>query len=76
MGCLTLQETNRQIVAHYWEEYWTKGNPEIVDELCSDYVTVFYPLHGQKVGKAAVKESLISFQRVSSIPADSNEGEC
>jgi hypothetical protein len=76
MGSLTVQETNRQIVARYWEEFWTKGNTAIVDELCSDNVTVFYPLHGQKIGKEAVKQSLISFKLVSVINRDMKTEGC
>uniref|UniRef100_A0A8H7K339 SnoaL-like domain-containing protein n=1 Tax=Bionectria ochroleuca TaxID=29856 RepID=A0A8H7K339_BIOOC len=58
----TQRERNRQIVTRYWEEFWTKGNTDIVDELCADDYVVFYPLHGRMVGKEAVKQMLISFK--------------
>ncbi|VUC35034.1 unnamed protein product [Clonostachys rosea] len=58
----TQRERNRQIVTRYWEEFWTKGNTDILDELCADNYVVFYPLHGRMVGKEAVKHMLISFK--------------
>ncbi|KAI5463911.1 hypothetical protein BGZ63DRAFT_382539 [Mariannaea sp. PMI_226] len=63
MSAPTLQEKNRRIVARYWEEFWTKGNTEVVDELCSDEFTVFYPMHGRSEGKEAAKQSLINFKK-------------
>ncbi|KAJ5605321.1 hypothetical protein N7510_010475 [Penicillium lagena] len=50
MDVHTQNEHNRRVVARYWEEVWTKGNLSVIDELCSDNYTVFYPLHGQVTG--------------------------
>lgn len=57
-------ELNRRVVARYWEEFWTKGNVNVVDEVCADDYTVFYPLHGQVTGKIAAKRMLIDFKKV------------
>ncbi|KAF7555350.1 hypothetical protein G7Z17_g2205 [Cylindrodendrum hubeiense] len=64
MSELSQQERNRLIVAHFWEEFWTKGNPDVVDEVCSDSFTTFYPMHGQLIGKAAAKLMLAKFKLV------------
>ncbi|KAL1869028.1 hypothetical protein Plec18167_008031, partial [Paecilomyces lecythidis] len=54
----SIRERNRQVVARYWNEFWTNQNPDIVDEVCSDEFTAFYPMHGRSVGKTAVKQVL------------------
>lgn len=64
MNATSQHEQNRQIVARYWQEFWTNGNTSVVDELCAEDVTVFYPLHGQFVGKPAVKKMLEDFKKV------------
>ena len=55
---MSLQERNKQVVARYFEEFWTKGNVDIVDELCVEDVLCDYPMHGSRRGKAAVKTML------------------
>ncbi|KAF5720741.1 NTF2 [Fusarium mundagurra] len=50
------------IVARYWQEFWTNANPDIVDELCSEDVVNCYPMHGRLKGKAAIKDMLASFK--------------
>lgn len=64
MDVLPLQERNRQIVAHFFEEFWTKGNTGVVDEVCSDDFVVFYPMNGRTVGKAAAQQSLAKIKLV------------
>ena len=64
MDGLSQQERNRRIVARYWQEFWTTANPEIVDELCSQDVVNFYPMHGRLDGRTAVKDMLRSFKMV------------
>jgi hypothetical protein len=61
----SLQEKNKQIVARYSEEFWGKGNADIVDELCSDDFLSNYPMHGPRRGKEAAKQMLIEFKEVS-----------
>ncbi|KAH0494610.1 hypothetical protein TgHK011_001226 [Trichoderma gracile] len=62
MNALSVPELNRRVVTRYFQEFWTNGNADIVDELCADKITVFYPMHGRSVGKAAVKEVLAKFK--------------
>lgn len=64
MNNLSVPELNRQVITRYFQEFWTNGNPDIVDELCADNVTVFYPMHGRMVGKDATKECLAKFKQV------------
>jgi hypothetical protein len=64
MSDLSIRELNRRVVARYWEEFWTKGNVDIVDELCWEDYTLFYPLHGQIIGRGAVKNMLQDFKKV------------
>lgn len=61
---MTLQNENRLIVARYYSEFWGKGNLEVLDELCSDDFTMYYPMHGRLNGKAAVKDMVIGFKKV------------
>lgn len=64
MRDLTQQECNRLLVARYWEEFWSKGNADIVDEACADNFSQFYPMHGRLNGKAEVKLMLATFKKV------------
>lgn len=52
-------------MAHYFEEFWTKGNADVVDEVCSDDTVIYYPLHGRRVGKEAAKKMFTEFKVVS-----------
>ncbi|UKZ86429.1 uncharacterized protein TrAFT101_002260 [Trichoderma asperellum] len=36
MEGLSVSELNRQVVTRYFQEFWTNGNANIVDELCDD----------------------------------------
>ncbi|KAL7893068.1 SnoaL domain-containing protein [Trichoderma sp. SZMC 28014] len=60
---LTVQERNKQIAARYSEEFWGKGNENIVDELCSDDFVSNYPMHGRREGKIEVKKMLLEFRK-------------
>jgi ketosteroid isomerase-like protein len=64
MEALSVPELNRQIITRYFQEFWTNGNSDIVDELCDDNVTIFYPMHGRMVGKAAAKGVIARFKQV------------
>ncbi|KAH8816595.1 hypothetical protein F5884DRAFT_818607 [Xylogone sp. PMI_703] len=59
---MSLQENNKAVVSKYFEEYWGKLNPNIVDELCADDFVIAYPMHGPKYGKAAAKKMLVDFK--------------
>jgi predicted ester cyclase len=48
-------EDNKKIVTRWFDEYWGKGNPAVVDELGSDNLKFYYPLTGELAGKEAVK---------------------
>jgi predicted ester cyclase len=48
-------EDNKKIVTRWFDEYWGKGNPAIVDELGSEDMEFYYPLTGVLTGKEAVK---------------------
>ena len=48
-------ENNKAIAARYFEEFWNKGNVDIVDELCAPDVHVYAPLVGDFNGRDAVK---------------------
>jgi hypothetical protein len=61
----SLRDQNRKIVARYFEEFWTKANPEVVDEVCSEGFVLSYPLHGRHVGRVAVKKMLTDCKLVS-----------
>ena len=61
---MSLQDRNKQIVAEYYREYWTLGNPDIVDKLCAEDFTVNYPMHGPRQGREAAKQMLLEFKRV------------
>lgn len=65
MENLSQQQRNRLIVARYWDQFWTNGNIDAVDELCSDDFVQFYPMHGRLEGKAAVKDMMTRFRAVS-----------
>lgn len=66
MDTESVRERNRKTVAHYYEEFWTKGNADVVDEVCADDFVIYYPLHGRRVGKEAAKKMLAEFKLVSS----------
>lgn len=51
----TPQEKNKAVVQKYFEEYWGKGNVDIVDEVCADNFVIDYPMHGPRRGKEAAK---------------------
>jgi hypothetical protein len=59
------RDQNRKIVARYFEEFWTNGNPDVVDEVCSEGFVLSYPLHGRHVGRMAVKKMLTDCKLVS-----------
>lgn len=50
-----MTERNKEIVARWFDEYWGKGNPAIVDELGADDLVFSYPLTGELSGREAVK---------------------
>lgn len=60
---ISLQDRNKQIVAEYYREYWTLGNPDIVDKLCAEDFIVNYPMHGPRQGREAAKQMLLEFKR-------------
>ena len=60
------EERNKAVIARYFEEYWGKLNPDIVDEVCADDFFQFYPMHANpKRGKAAAKQAMADFKAVS-----------
>ena len=61
---ISLQDRNKQIVAEYYREYWSLGNPDIVDKLCAEDFIVNYPMHGPRQGREAAKQMLLEFKRV------------
>jgi PhoPQ-activated pathogenicity-related protein len=64
----TLEQRNKAIVAKYFDEYWVKGNVDIVDELCSDDFLISYPNHGHHHGKEGAKKMLSEFMEVAQPP--------
>lgn len=60
----TPQEKNKAVVQKYFEEYWGKGNVDIVDEVCADNFVIDYPMHGPRRGKEAAKKMLLEFREV------------
>jgi hypothetical protein len=62
---LSIPEQNRRIVARYFEEFWTKGNLNVIDEVCADNFILYYPLHGRHIGREAVKKMFTDFKLVS-----------
>ncbi|KAE8412667.1 hypothetical protein BDV36DRAFT_287665 [Aspergillus pseudocaelatus] len=59
----TVPAQNKAVVQKYFEEYWGKGNTNIVDELCDDHFVIDYPMHGPRRGKEAAKKMLIEFRQ-------------
>lgn len=57
-------DRNKEIVSRFSNEFWGKGNADIVDELCSDDFVSHYPMHGRREGKAEVKKMLLEFKEV------------
>lgn len=55
-------EQNKAIVARWFEEYWNKGNVEIVDELGAPDLFFYYPLTGTLKGREPVKQSIIALR--------------
>ncbi|MBO1358648.1 ester cyclase [Acetobacter sacchari] len=54
---------NKAIVAEWFKRFW--GNPydeAVIDELGADDLTVFYPMHGPRKGKAEVKKFMAEFR--------------
>lgn len=60
----TLQEKNKAVVQKYFEEYWGKGNVNVVDEVCADEFVIDYPMHGPRRGREAAKKMLLEFREV------------
>lgn len=60
----TLQEKNKMVVQKYFEDYWGKGNVDVVDEVCADNFVIDYPMHGPRRGKEAAKKMLLEFREV------------
>lgn len=60
----TLQEKNKAVVQKYFEEYWGKGNVNVVDEVCTDNFVIDYPMHGPRRGKEAAKKMLLELREV------------
>jgi hypothetical protein len=60
----TLQEKNKALIQKYFEEYWGKGNENVVDELCADNFVIDYPMHGLHLGKEAAKKMMVDFKAV------------
>ncbi|KAJ4193074.1 hypothetical protein NW767_010358 [Fusarium falciforme] len=52
------EQQNLAVVTEYFDEYWNKANPEIVDKLCVDEFVINYPMHGPRYGKKAAKEMM------------------
>jgi hypothetical protein len=65
----TLEDRNKEIVARYSSEFWSKGNVDIVDELCSDDFLSNYPMHGPRRGKEAAKRMHAEFKEVNAVPS-------
>ncbi|KAH7129199.1 hypothetical protein EDB81DRAFT_697322 [Dactylonectria macrodidyma] len=56
------EQENLRIVAEYFEEYWGKGNADVVEKLCAENFVINYPMHGPRYGKEAAKAMLREFK--------------
>ncbi|PNP38202.1 hypothetical protein TGAM01_v210763 [Trichoderma gamsii] len=56
------ESRNLEVVSKYFEQYWGKANPDIVDELCADDFVINYPMHGPRFGKKDAKKMLSEFK--------------
>ena len=59
---MSKEDQNKAIVAEWFKRFW--GNPydeTVIDELGADDLTVFYPMHGPRKGKAEVKKFMAEF---------------
>lgn len=52
------------MVQKYFEEYWGKGNVDVVDKVYADTFVIDYPMHGPRRGKEAAKKMLLEFREV------------
>jgi hypothetical protein len=52
------------LIQQYFEEYWGKGNENVVDELYADNFVIDYPMHGLHRGKKAAKKMMVDFKEV------------
>jgi hypothetical protein len=59
------QLRNKSIVAKYLTELWSKGNPDVLDELCSDDFVSLSPLYDRLDGIQAAKNMFHQMQKVS-----------
>lgn len=55
-------ETNKEIVTHWWTEFWGKLNPDIVDQLAAEDIHWYYPLAGEVRGREEVKKRIIGYR--------------
>lgn len=62
------EQQNLAVVTEYFDEYWNKANPEIVEKLCVDDFVINYPMHGPRYGKEAAKEMMRGLKEVSRFP--------
>lgn len=59
----TQEETkNLEVIGEYFTEFWGKGNPNIVDQLCADNFVINYPMYGLRYGKENAKKMLSEFK--------------
>ncbi|UPK93035.1 hypothetical protein LCI18_003970 [Fusarium solani-melongenae] len=61
------EQQNLAVITEYFDEYWNKANPEIVDKLCVDDFVINYPMHGPRYGKEAAKEMMQGLKEMSHI---------
>lgn len=59
------EQKNLQVIAEYFDQYWGKGNVDIVDKHCADNFVINYPMHGPRYGREAAKKMLLEFREVS-----------
>lgn len=60
---MSKETQNKAIVAEWFKRFW--GNPydeAVIGELGADDLTVFYPMHGPRKGKAEVKKFMVEFR--------------
>ncbi|KAH8812774.1 hypothetical protein F5884DRAFT_832381 [Xylogone sp. PMI_703] len=63
MSNASILANNRRIVTRFYEEYWCRGNPDIVDELCADNFAINCPIYGRFEGREAAKGLVAEYQR-------------
>ena len=55
---------NKEVVDRWFTEYWGELNPDVVDELGAEGMTMHYPLGGESQGREEVKSRITGYKKM------------